>query len=232
MKKNNRIELGFQDFLVIVDLQNDFCPPDGSLAVPGGDRIVPVVNELIVHFQTHGGVVVATKDWHEGQHDGWPLHCIRGTAGADFHPDLQYPRRFVYYKGYRGGKGSGYSGFDAVSGVEREGDVVLREEHSFEYDMRISMILAGMDRIFVVGLATDYCVKATVLDGLKLGFEVYVITDAIAAVNVNPGDGEKALEEMATAGAHLVASGDILDAEGCGDCGECEGCKDCKWHCK
>lgn len=241
--KKKRIDLGPGDGLLIVDLQNDFCPPDGSLAVPGSDKIVPVVNRLIEHFAArlsldgeHPGMVAATKDWHEGQHTDypWPLHCIQGTRGAEFHPGLNYPYGWVFYKGYRGGKGSGYSGFDAVFG--REGarmskagvrvEVMLYEERTLERELRD----AGIHRLFVVGLATNFCVRATVLDALEKGFEVYVICDAIAAVAIDKTKtpdlptGEEAVQEMEDAGAVLCTSADILNEEGY----ECEGSEGCE----
>ena len=225
IREKRCVHLGVHDALIIVDLQNDFCP-GGALPVAGGHDIIPVVNHLIPRFTA----VVATKDWHEGQHTDypWPLHCIQYTWGAEFHPDLRYPYSSVFYKGYKRGRGSGYSGFDAVFGrtvFKNDGpaaaikaSIVL--DHNATLDLELKSV--GITRIFVVGLATDYCVKATVLDGLRLGFEVYVVTDAIAAVNVNPGDGEKALQEMAHGiedsqgkrrRARLITSRDICDGE-------------------
>lgn len=229
-----KVELTPRDALLLIDIQNDFCPPLGSLAVPGGDEIIPVVNRLIAFFDEYEpALVFATKDWHAGPHEDfpWPLHCIQGTPGADFHPDLKRPRDLrVYYKGYPGGRGIGYSGFDAAFGMGGEENLELREDLTLEGDLR----QMGRERLFVAGLATDYCVKATVLDALKLGFEVYVVTDAVAAVNVNPDDGEKALEEMVASGAHLITSADILGDTSCArgecDCEDCGNCNDCDCH--
>lgn len=192
------------DVVIVVDLQNDFCP-GGALAVPDGDKILPVVNNLTKKFD----YVVATMDWHPENHCSflaqggqWPKHCVEGTWGALLHPDFDIDRiRYflVVFKGFMQDRDD-YSGFAARNAsIELPLGILLREKW-------------GKFRIFVVGLATDYCVKATVLDGLKLGFEVYVVTDAIAAVNVNPGDGERALQEMEDAGAQLCTSGDIISS--------------------
>lgn len=195
------------DALVIVDLQNDFCP-GGSLAVPGGDEIVPVVNRLMPFFET----VVATRDWHPENHcsfivngGSWPVHCIIYSKGAAFHPGLE--RGYVlqiFSKGYHQYRDD-YSGFAGISGYgwdERLAPRFLAEQHILDRYLKNW----GRKRIFVVGLATDYCVKATVLDGLKLGFEVVVIEDGIRAVNVNPDDGKKAIQEMKDAGAKFITS--------------------------
>jgi nicotinamidase/pyrazinamidase len=171
--------------LVLVDIQNDFCP-GGALAVRDGDQVVPVVNRLISRFP----VVVATQDWHPADHCSfkiWPPHCVQNTPGAELHPALD-----TYRISYRVRKGDrretdAYSAFDGT-----DLDEWLRQRK--------------VTHLFVVGLATDYCVRATVLDGLKLGYEVYVITDAMRAVNIHADDGVKALDEMAKAGAHLVTS--------------------------
>lgn len=199
MKKNQEVVVYPTDALVIVDLQNDFCP-GGSLAVPQGDKIVPVVNKLMPLF-LH---VMATKDWHPENHCSfkiWPSHCVQDTFGAEFHPDLEAGLiAHIFYKGYLMERDD-YSGFKGISLVWTLIDMGVFLE------ARLRKL--GVGRIFVTGLATDYCVKATVLDGLKLGFEVYVVTDAVAAVNVKKGDGKRALEEMVVAGAKLCKSKDI-----------------------
>lgn len=231
MEKQSRTELGPHDALVIVDLQNDFCP-GGTLPVTGGHEIVPVVNKLIEKFEKVKVDLVpwvfTTKDWHPANHSSfkefggpWPSHCVQGTWGGEFHPDLRVEETIgPFKKGFRQEKDS-YSGFE---GVGDPLEIELR-------DTSLAAILRNCEvrRIFVVGLATDYCVKATVLDARKLGFQAYVITDAMAAVNVNSGDGEKALQEMAAAGAILCTSVGILDEEGCacGNCGDCKDCNDC-----
>jgi len=163
--------------LLIVDVQNDFCP-GGALAVPAGDKVVPVINTLLNRFD----VVVASKDWHPKRtrhFEKWPVHCVHNTAGAEFHPGLKSEKiEQVFLKG-RGEEDDGYSAYEATN---LDLEQYLREK--------------GVDELYVTGLATDYCVKASTLDGLRRGFIVYVVKDAVAAVNVQPEDGEKALQEM------------------------------------
>jgi nicotinamidase/pyrazinamidase len=185
--------------LVVVDVQNDFADPAGSLAVPEGDRILPALTAEIESALAAGGAVVYTQDWHPEstphfQKDGgiWPVHCVQGTWGAELHPDLPLEGPVVR-KGSNGE--DGYSGFtmrDPVSGettpTELEG--LLRDR--------------AAERLVVVGLATDYCVKATALDGRQLGFETTVLADATRPVDLEPGDGERALEELRAAGVEVV----------------------------
>lgn len=177
--------------LVIVDLQNDFCP-GGSLAVPDGDKIVPVVNDLIEKFSRAGLPIFATRDWHPDNHVSfkaqggtWPPHCVQNTPGARFHPDLRLPDSATVISKADSEEKDAYSGFDGTNL-----EALLKE--------------AGVDQIVVCGLATDYCVKATALDGLKAGLAVTVVEDAIRGVDVQPGDAEKALAELQKAGASLV----------------------------
>jgi nicotinamidase/pyrazinamidase len=184
--------------LIVVDVQNDFADPSGSLSVSGGERVVERANAEIERAIAGGAAVVYTQDWHPQStphfaRDGgiWPVHCVAETWGAALHPDLRVAGEVVR-KGSNGE--DGYSGFtmrDPVSGEETptrlEG--FLRER--------------GITRVVVCGLATDYCVQATVLDALRLGLETTVLTDAIAAVNLQPDDGARALAAMAEAGAVL-----------------------------
>jgi nicotinamidase/pyrazinamidase len=176
--------------LLIVDVQNDFCP-GGTLAVPNGDKIVPIVNQMMDSFP----LVIASKDWHPKDtvhFKKWPPHCVQNTPGADFHPKLNASRiKKIFLKGTRN-KDDGYSAFEATSADLGE---FLRKENVTD--------------LYVVGLATDYCVKASALDADKNGFETFVVEDAVTAVNVKPGDGEKALEEMAHAGVTLINSSEI-----------------------
>jgi len=180
--------------LFIVDVQNDFCP-GGALPVPEGDQVVPVINRLMDHFP----LVLASKDWHPSEtvhFQKWPPHCVQGTPGAEFHPALRADRiDQVFLKG-TGNRDDGYSAFEATN------------ENLAEYLRR-----HGVEELYVTGLATDYCVRATVLDALREGFRTYVVTDAVRAVNVSPGDGERALEEMRRAGAILVTSEELLSAQ-------------------
>ncbi len=184
--------------LIVVDMQNDFADPDGSLFVEGGDAIVSTVNDMIAHTEASGGFVVYTQDWHPPStphfyDDGgvWPVHCVRDTWGADLHRDLAVVGPIV-----RKGTGGedGYSGFtmeDPVTGEKTltELDSILRAE--------------GVGHVTVVGLALDVCVKATALDAIANGYEVHVATEASAAVNLEEGDGERATAEMAAAGVQL-----------------------------
>jgi nicotinamidase/pyrazinamidase len=185
--------------LVVVDVQNDFANPMGSLAVEGGEALIPRINDEVRAAQEAGALIVYTQDWHPEvtphfAKDGgiWPVHCVAGTWGAELHPDLLVVGERVR-KGAHGE--DGYSCFtmrDPRSGVTRptEAEELLRSE--------------GIERVVVCGIATDYCVKDSVLDSLRLGFPTEVIGDAIAAVNLQQGDGERALAAMHDAGAVLV----------------------------
>ncbi|HKF75294.1 MAG TPA: nicotinamidase [Candidatus Dormibacteraeota bacterium] len=180
------------DALLIVDPQVDFCP-GGALPVPGGDAIFPAINQLAGRLR----LVVASRDWHPPDHCSfqsrggpWPVHCQAGTPGADFHPDLdQTPLREVFSKGTDPARDA-YSAFDgtALGGWLRE---------------------RGVRRLLVAGLATDYCVRASVLDALREGLEVVVLQDAVGAVDPRPGDGARALDEMRSAGAAVARSSDV-----------------------
>jgi nicotinamidase/pyrazinamidase len=176
--------------LLVVDVQNDFCP-DGSLAVPNGDKVVPIINSLMGEFD----FVVASKDWHpiDSIHfKKWPPHCIQNSKGAEFHPQLMTNKiSEVFLKGTKN-KDDGYSAFEATSD---DLEHVLKEK--------------GVTDLYVCGLATDYCVRASALDAAKKGFRTYVITDAVEAVNINPADGAHALEEMGKRGIMFVSSRDI-----------------------
>ena len=188
--------------LIVVDLQNDFADPRGSLAVSGADRVIAAVNELIAAAEAAGGPIFYTQDWHPERTphfvtDGglWPVHCVADSWGAQLHPELRRAAGGggpVVRKGANGE--DGYSGFtmrDPQSGEQRatELEALLRER--------------DIERVAVVGLATDYCVKATALDALALGFETTVVARAAAAVDLAAGDGEAALAELAAAGASI-----------------------------
>lgn len=188
-----------QTALVVVDVQNDFADPSGSLYVSGGEEVVPIINSEVAKAQAAGATVVYTQDWHppDTPHfakDGgiWPVHCVRDTKGAEFYPGLKVEGRVVQ-KGTRGE--DGYSGFtvrDPETGEQADTDLepLLRDK--------------GIQRVVVVGLATDYCVKATALDAVEKGFATSVLTDAIRAVDLEAGDGERAITEMRTAGTEIV----------------------------
>ena len=176
--------------LIVVDVQNDFCP-GGSLAVAHGDDVVAPLNALVDEFLRRGDPVYKSRDWHPpttkhfAKHGGtWPVHCVQNTTGAEFHPRLKDdPRIHIISKGL--GDTDCYSAFD-------------------ETDLASQLRDQGVEEILVGGLATDYCVKATVLEGLKQGFSVKALRNAMRAVDVNPGDGERAIEEMRDAGADIV----------------------------
>jgi len=176
--------------LLIVDLQNDFCP-GGALPVKDGDKIVEPINAILDKFD----IVIASKDMHPEKtvhFEKWPVHCVRGTKGSEFHPDLKAEKiDFVFEKG-TGNKDDGYSAFEATNKNLEE---FLKENNVSE--------------LYVCGLATDYCVKATVLDALEKGFKTFVLTDCIKAVNVNPDDGKNALKEMKEKGATLIESKNV-----------------------
>jgi nicotinamidase/pyrazinamidase len=190
--------------LVVVDVQNDFADPAGGLSVPGGEQVVPAVNDEVSAARKAGALVVYTQDWHPEStphflKDGgiWPVHCVRDTWGAALHPDLDFDGPVVR-KGQNGE--DGYSGFtmaDPITGETRPTELegLLRER-----DVR---------RVVVCGLATDYCVKATALDAARLGLETYLLTDAVAAVNLQPEDGAKAIDEMRAGGVTFVRAARI-----------------------
>ncbi len=181
------------DALIVVDVQNDFCP-EGSLAVAGGDQVARTMSEVALRFKVAGGRVYATQDWHPADHSSfreqggpWPPHCVQGTKGALFHPDLRLPVGTAVVRKGADPRVDAYSGF-------------------LDSHLEESLRRAGVKRVSVGGLATDYCVLNTVLDALRLGFEVYVLSDAVAAVDVKPSDGEAALKKMHEAGAKLTTA--------------------------
>lgn len=201
--------------LIIVDVQNDFIP-GGALAVNGGDQIVPVINEIQQKFD----FIVATQDWHPTYHGSfaanhfgknvgefidlngvsqilWPVHCVQGSKGAEFHPDLERSKwKSVFQKGTNPLVDS-YSGFFDNN---KKGDTGLSDYLKEN----------GIEEVFVCGLATDFCVKFTVLDAISEGFKTTLITDATRAVNINENDYLNAIEQMTLAGANVVLADEIL----------------------
>lgn len=184
------------DALLVVDVQRDFLP-GGSLAVPDGDSVIAPLNACLHQFQSAGLPIVATRDWHPENHcsfaaqgGSWPAHCRQDSPGAAFaeHLDLP-PGAAIVSKGTRE-NADAYSGFDGT-------------------DLGQRLLDAGVRRVFVGGLATDYCVSATVRDALKEGFDVFVIADAIRAVDLEPGDGARALGAMRIAGADFIESAEL-----------------------
>jgi nicotinamidase/pyrazinamidase len=189
--------------LLVIDVQNDFADPKGSLSVSGGEALIPTINLEIRSATAAGATVVATQDWHPEStphfaKDGgvWPVHCVAGTWGAELHPALELPADAARVRKGTGGE-DGYSGFtmrDPVTGEERSTglDALLRER--------------GIERVVIMGLATDYCVQATVLDAARLGYHTAVLTDLCAPVDLQPGDGQRAEAAMRDAGAALWQS--------------------------
>ena len=175
--------------LIVVDVQNDFCP-GGTLAVAHGDEVVAPLNKLIAEFLERGTPVFKSRDWHPAKtkhfatYGGtWPVHCVQGTKGAEFHPALtDDPRVHVVSKGL--GDEDSYSAFDGT-------------------DLASQLHGLGVEEVLVGGLATDYCVKNTVLDALSQGFAVKALTNAMRPVDLEPGDGDRAIEEMRAAGAEI-----------------------------
>jgi len=189
--------------LIAVDVQNDFADPKGSLSVSGGEAAISVVNAAAWAAIRAGAFAAYTQDWHPAHtphfaQDGgiWPVHCVGGQWGSAFHPALEVLGPSVH----KGADGEdGYSGFtmrDATGEeIPTEMDALLR--------------VRGVERVVVCGLATDYCVKATALDSVRLGYATTVLLDAIAAVDLAAGDGERALAELADAGVSLVRLADL-----------------------
>lgn len=187
------------DALVIVDVQNDFLP-GGRLAVPAGDEIIPALNLAIDAFAELALPIIATRDWHPVNHCSfsaqggiWPAHCVAGSEGAQFPPRLRIPGSAIVVSKATAPGADAYSAFDGTT---------------------LAAHLRSMDvkRLFVGGLATDYCVLATVSDALQLGLGVVVLLDAIRAVNRHAGDGEAAVAHMAAQGAILITSSDVEHA--------------------
>lgn len=193
------VEVPEDSALVIVDVQNDFCP-GGALPCPEGDKVIPPLNDLAERFDRQGQTVVATRDWHpedhmsfEEQGGPWPPHCVQGTEGAAFHPELDLPEGTVEIKKGDDPDAEDYSGFLGSDDRGRSLAEVLEAE--------------GVERVFVGGLATDYCVKETTLDALDEGFETYLVDDAHRGVDAQ--DSQEAVEEMTEAGAETVRSDEV-----------------------
>ena len=197
--------------LLLIDIQNDFCPL-GALPVTDGDKVVPVANKLMDHFD----LIIATQDWHPGDHGSfaanhpwrkpgqvielnglsqvlWPIHCVQGSFGAALVAELDTDRiQKIFYKGTD-------SGIDSYSGFFDNGHKKATGLGDFLKDQ-------GVEEVYIMGLATDFCVKFSVLDALELGFKTYLIEDGCRGVNLNEGDSEKALEEMKQKGAVIINS--------------------------
>jgi nicotinamidase/pyrazinamidase len=184
------------DVLLVVDVQNDFLP-GGALAVPAGDGVIAPLNRCAAAFDRDGLPIFATRDWHPADHCSfrarggpWPTHCVVGTIGAELPASLVLPRNAkLVPKGTRPDT-EAYSGFQGT-------------------DLAKRMKAVTCTRVFIGGLATDYCVRATALDARSLGLDVFVIEDAVRAVNLHPGDGERALREMSSSGVHFCSAEDL-----------------------
>lgn len=202
--------------LLIIDIQNDFCE-GGALAVKDANSIIPIVNKLINFFEKNNSFIIATKDWHPLNHKSfainsckevgefglleglpqvfWPIHCVQDTLGSEFHKDLS-PVKNIVYKGQDFLVDS-YSGFFDNGNIHKTDlDNILKENE--------------IKTLYVVGLATDYCVKYSVLDALNLGYNVFLVEDAVKGVNLSEGDSQKAINEMINTGAKLIKSTDIM----------------------
>jgi nicotinamidase/pyrazinamidase len=184
------------DALIVVDVQNDFCP-DGALQVADGDLVIPPINDLIARFRH----VVLSRDWHPANHcsfaespqfmdRSWPVHCVANSPGAQFHRDLHMPANALIISKGTHADCEAYSAFSETGLAEH-----LRER--------------GVTRLFVCGLATDYCVKETVLDGLRNGFVMFMIEDACRGVDIPAGSAALAVDDMKAAGAGVCQSGDF-----------------------
>ena len=179
------------DALLVVDVQNDFMP-GGALGVPDGDEIIPVVNDLVTRFRQAGLPIIFSRDWHpeghcsfEDQGGAWPVHCVRGSPGAEFAPEILVPAEAV-----------------VISKATRRDE----EAYSAFQDTGLTRLLnaRGVARVIIVGLATDYCVLASARDALKSGFGILVVEEGVRAVNVRPDDGQRALKEMRRSGAEIL----------------------------
>lgn len=203
--------------LLIIDIQNDFCA-GGALAVKDADSIIPLVNQLIQYFDSKEKFIVATKDWHPLNHKSfamnsskkvgelgklnglpqifWPVHCVQGSEGSQFHKELLDIQN-VIYKGENPLVDS-YSGF-------------YDNDRLYKTDLDDVLKKNKIKTLYVTGLATDYCVKFTVLDALSLGYEVYLVEAAIKGVNLAPEDSNNAIEEMVNAGAKLIKDSELTE---------------------
>jgi len=189
--------VGKTDAIIIVDMQKDFCP-GGALPVPEGDQVIPVLNDYIKIFKKAKTRVFATRDWHPPNHISfkaqggpWPPHCVQNTEGAKFHPDLKLPSGTTIVSKAMNPLKENYSGFEGAKLAN-----TLRKQN--------------VVRVFVGGLATEYCVKNTVLDALKLNFEAVLLSDAVSGINAKPNDAMKAVNEMIKSGAEQATLSSFL----------------------
>lgn len=205
MKTSERraIRPAIGDALIVVDVQNDFLP-GGSLAVPHGDEVVPVLNRYLDAFARLRLPILVTRDWHPANHRSfksqggpWPVHCVAESSGAAFGPGLKLPASITIISKASAPDREAYSGFEGT-------------------DLEQRLRALGVRRVFVGGLATDYCVLNTVKDALQSGFSVFLLVDAVRAVNLRPDDGRKAEEEMRRLGAGPVRFDELAASEAAG----------------
>ena len=192
------IRIGKADVLIVTDIQKDFLP-GGALPVLRGDEVIPVLNDYINLFMSANARVFATRDWHPPNHMSfkpfggpWPMHCLQDSEGAKFSPDLKLPKNVTVISKATDPNREAYSSFDGTT---------------LENELKESVI----KRVFVGGLATDYCVRTTVLDGVKAGFKMLLLMDAIRGINVQTDDSDKAVQEMLAAGARAVTLEDFAE---------------------
>lgn len=197
---NKKYTLTEQDALLVTDIQIDFLP-GGALPIEGGNTIIPVVNTYIKRFEAANSPIVASRDWHPLNHISfkaqgglWPAHCVQGTKGAEFSPALKLPKNVRVISKAADPNREAYSAFDGTN-----------------LDSELQRL--GVKRLFVCGLATDYCVVNTVLDACDLGFETVVLMDALLGIDAKPGDVDRAIEEMLESGAAQATDADFSDAE-------------------
>lgn len=188
--------------LLVVDVQNDFCP-GGALPVEGGDEVVTVLNEYVRHFQSHRAATYFSRDWHPARTTHfrewggpWPAHCVEHTFGAEFHPSLAIPADAVIVSK---GMDPNQDSYSAFQGLDPEG-LALTD----------SLRSRGVRTIYVGGLATDYCVKCSVTDALRNGFEAVLLTDAIRGIDVAAGDVARAIDAMRAEGARLASIEEVV----------------------
>jgi nicotinamidase/pyrazinamidase len=189
------------DALLILDLQNDFCR-GGPVAIAGGHAVAAQMAKAVAYFDAANILIYATQDWHPVDHASfrteggpWPLHCVQNTRGAELHPDLNLPPGAVIVRKGAARTKDAYSGF-------------------IDSDLEARLTAAGVERVFVGGLSTDYVVLNTVIDTIDIGIETYVLMDAIDAMNIEPGDGLRALHLMQATGAKFITIADLMAGDG------------------
>ncbi len=191
------MNIGSNDALIVVDVQNDFCP-GGTAAVEDGDSVARKMSDVALNFRSRDGRVFATQDWHPTDHRSftdnggiWPTHCVRGSQGAEFHKELKLPIGSSIVRKGEDAESDAYSGFDGTS-----------------LDSHLERL--SVKRVFVGGLSTEYAVQHTVYDALQKGYSAFVITDAISAVNANPDDDQRALDSMLASGAKPITTDELI----------------------